>query len=93
MESKDEIIDTRLDHSDSFKSLEKNWQSSISASEEAQVAPYQPIEDKSTILKIKLSKDQKYTEKLKAKQNWDVNQLSIDIFEGDQIKLPKMADV
>ena len=73
MESNDEIIDTRLDHSDSFKSMEKNWQSSISASEEAKIAPYQPVDDKSTIVSDKWAKDKKYTEKLKAQQEWDVN--------------------
>ena len=89
----DVIVDTHLDHSDSYRSLEKL--ESVSQSDEAKIAPYSSIEvvDQASMQSKKWTKVDRYQEKFKSRQSWDVGQLSIDILQGDdQIKLPKMVE-
>lgn len=49
--------------------------------------------DNATIESKKWSKVEKYQEKFKSRQEWDVDQLSIDILQDDnKIKLPRMQE-
>ena len=69
------IIDTNLDHSDSYKSLER-IDESVSQSEEAKILPHQStveVIDQATIESKKWEKAAKYQEKFKSRQTWDVD--------------------